>query len=142
MGAAFNNLMKEETKESLAKMCCDLMDELRAAKLADSYTREVVVGWFADAKPKQYEFLNEDFLALMNDIGRLGHEEFGADAFEVAGNARKIERHRRDEIVYHARGHLENYLLKVEHDKLGTLDAHLAAAAFNCMLEYIFSQGE
>lgn len=90
----------------------------------------------------KYEFLNPDFLELMNDIGRLGHEKFGADAIEVAGSKRKIERHQTDSNIYHARGHLTNYLLGVPHDKLGTLQAHLAAAAFNCMIEYYFSQNE
>jgi hypothetical protein len=122
MGAAFNALMEEETKESLAEMCCKLMGQLR--------------------EKSSYEFLNPDFLTLMNDIGRLGHEKFGVDTFEVAGGERKIERHQRDAIIYHARGHLSSYLLNVPHDKLSTVQAHLAAAAFNCMLEYIFSQGE
>jgi hypothetical protein len=87
-------------------------------------------------------FLHNDFLTLMNDIGRLGHEQFGTDSFEVNGPQRKIPRHRKGEIIYHARGHLTNYLLGVPHDKLGTLQGHLAAAAFNAMLEFIFSQGE
>jgi hypothetical protein len=90
----------------------------------------------------QYEFLNSDFLALMNEIGRLGHEKFGADAIEVAGSKRKIPRHRQDKILRHARIHLADYEREVPHDKLGTLQAHLAAAAFNCMIEYYFSQNE
>jgi hypothetical protein len=91
---------------------------------------------------KQYEFLDNDFLTLMNDIGRLGHEKFGADAFEANDGIRRIPRHQTDSNIYHARGHLTNYLLRVPHDKLGTLQAHLAAAAFNCMMEFYFSQGE
>ena len=131
MGAAFNNLMEEETKESLAEMCCKLMDEIAALKR----DRTVIV-------TRPFEFLHSDFLTLMNDIGRLGHEKFGADAFEVAGNVRKIKRHRKDEIILHAHRHLWNYEDSFPHDKLNTVQAHLAAAAFNCMLEYIFSQGE
>jgi hypothetical protein len=91
---------------------------------------------------KQYEFLNEDFLELMNDIGRLGHEKFGADVFEVTGGKRKIERHQTWSIMCHARYHLCDYEEGTPHDKLNTVQAHLAAAAFNAMLEYIFSQGE
>jgi len=91
----------------------------------------------------KYEFLDESFLALMNDIGRLGHEKFGADAIEVAGDGKRvIPRHQKDAIIYHARGHITNYLLGVKHDKLDTTRAHLAAAAFNCMIEFYFSQGE
>jgi hypothetical protein len=89
-----------------------------------------------------FPFLHSDFLTLMNDIGRLGHEKFGADAFEAAGSVRRIPRHQRDAIIYHIRGHLTNYMLGIPHDKLDTLQAHLAAAAFNCMLEYIFAQRE
>jgi hypothetical protein len=92
---------------------------------------------------KQYEFLNPDFLALMNNIGRLGHEKFGADCVEVSGaKERQIPRHQKEEILAHARRHLWSYDYKRPHDKLSTTQAHLAAAAFNCMLEYIFSQGE
>jgi hypothetical protein len=131
LGAAFNALMEEETKESLAKLCCNLMDEI--AVLEKDSTIIITT---------PFPFLHSDFLTLMNDIGRLGHEKFGVDAFEVAGGERKIERHQRDAIIYHARGHLSSYLLNVPHDKLSTVQAHLAAAAFNCMLEYIFSQGE
>ena len=131
MGAAFNNLMEEETKESLARMCCDLMDEIATLKR----DRTVIV-------TRPFEFLHEDFLILMNDIGRLGHEKFKADAFEATGGVRRIPRHQKDAIVYHAREHITNYLLGVEHDKLGALKYHLAAAAFNIMLEFIFSQGK
>ena len=123
MGAAFNKLMEEETKETLARICCELIDEL--ARLTASR-----------------RFLNEDFLKLMNDIGRLGHEKFGADAFEATGGKRRIPRHQKEEIMRHAHRHLWLYEDGVPHDKLGTLEHQNAAAAFNCMLDFIFSQGE
>ena len=89
----------------------------------------------------KYEFLNPDFLALMNDIGRLGHEKFGVDAIEVSGDkTRKHPRHQAN--MVHAYRHIADYEDGVLHDKLGTLQAHLAAAAFNCMLEFYFSRGE
>ena len=94
------------------------------------------------AKPSPYEFLNPDFLALMNDIGRLGHEKFQNDSFEVAGNKRRIARHRKDEIMAHAHWHLWSYEDGVKHDKMSNMQAHLGAVAFNAMLEFIFSQGE
>ena len=78
----------------------------------------------------------------MNDIGRLGHEKFGADAFEVAGGKRQIDRHKKAEILRHARQHLWRYQNGIPHKKFKSLQGHLAAAAFNVMLEYIFSQGE
>ena len=90
-----------------------------------------------------YEFLDPNFLALMNDIGRIGHEKFGADAFEVAGNGKRVLlRHQKAEILRHAHQHLWLYEDGMRHDKLGTLPAHLAAVAFNAMLEFYFSQGE
>ena len=92
---------------------------------------------------KSYEFLDPEFLELMNDIGRLGHEKFGADAFENAENpGRQIPRHQKQEILRHARKHLCDYENGIRHDKKGTLDHQLAAAAFNCFLEFKFSQGE
>lgn len=93
------------------------------------------------ASAKAYKFLDEAFLSLMNDIGRLGHEKFGADAFEVNGSKRNIPRHRKDEIMRHAHRHLWSYEDGVPHDKLGTLQGHLAAASFNAMLEFIFFSG-
>ena len=128
MGAAFNALMEEETKESLAKMCCDLIDEINSKSTGGG---------------KTYEFLNETFLTLMNDIGRLGHEKFGADCIEARGDGkRRIERHSKDSNMYHARGHITNYLLDVPHDKLNTVGAHLAAVAFNAMVEYFYWKSE
>ena len=129
MGATFNALMEEKSKASLAEMCCDLMDEIAALK-----QRKASAG--------SHEFLNPDFLELMNDIGRLGHEKFGADAIESAGARRRIPRHSKEQIMRHAHGHLWHYEDGMKHDKLGNLSGHLAAAAFNAMLEYIFSQGE
>ena len=90
----------------------------------------------------KYEFLNPDFLDLMNEIGRLGHEKFGADAFEVAGSKRQIARHRKADILRHAHQHLWLYEDGMKHDKTRNLQGHLAAAAFNAMLEFIFSKGE
>ena len=119
----------------------DLESELAAAKEGVILREEAIFALTA-AKPSPYEFLDPNFLALMNDIGRLGHEKFQNDSFEVAGNKRRIARHRKEEIMAHAHRHLWLYEDGVPHDKLGTMQAHLAAAAFNCMLEYIFSQGE
>ena len=92
-------------------------------------------------KPKTYEFLDEDFLELMNDIGRLGHEKYGGDIAKTTG--RKPGARWESKAVYeHARYHFEEYMCRIPHDHFGTAKHQLAAAAFNCMIEYIFSQGE
>ena len=93
------------------------------------------------AKPSPYEFLNPDFLELMNDIGRLGHEKFGDDAIEANGDrTRKLPRHQAN--MLHAYRHITAYEDGVKHDHFGDLKHQLAAVAFNCMLEFWFSQGE
>lgn len=95
-----------------------------------------------------YEFLDQRFLTLMNDIGRLGYEKMGADSFEAnrggygTKTRRRIPRHRKEEILRHAREHLAAYESGIPHDHFGALDYQLAAAAFNMMLEFYFSQGE
>jgi hypothetical protein len=95
------------------------------------------------AKPKQYEFLNPDFLALMNDIGRLGHEKFGDDAIEVTGDtSRTNPRHQRGMNMLHAYRHITAYEDGVKHDHFGDLKHQLAAVSFNCMIEFWFSQHE
>ena len=133
----------------------EVMDSLRedvalAFKTCNRlYVRVAALESELAAAKKPYEFLDPNFLQLMNDIGRIGHEKFGADAIEVsagpnpaAGSKRQIKRHEKREIMFHAREHTHDYEAGDPHDKLGTLQAHLAAAAFNAMLEYIFSQGE
>ena len=125
--------------------CLKCMDQVRgyASSRAKAARAELNVPLEALAPPESYEFLNPDFLDLMNEIGRLGHEKFGADAFEVAGDEKRvIPRHRKAEIMFHAREHTHDYEAGLPHDKLGTVRAHLAAAAFNAMLEFIFSKGE
>ena len=95
------------------------------------------------AKPKQYEFLNPDFLELMNNIGRLGHEKFGDDAIEVTGDtSRTNPRHQRGMNMLHAYRHITAYEDGVKHDHFGDLKHQLAAVSFNCMIEFWFSQHE
>ena len=114
--------------------------ELAAAKYG-VILREEAISALTSAKLKPYEFLNPNFLALMNDIGRLGHEKFGSESVEVSGDkTRKNPRHQAN--MLHAYRHITAYEDGVKHDKLGTLQAQLAAAAFSCMLEFYFSQGE
>lgn len=130
MGAALNNLMEEETKESLAKMCCDLMDELASLRLS----RTLVV-------TTPFPFLNSDFLTLMNDIGRHGYEKYGDRIAEFTTRKPGV-RWESAAVARHVQEHVAAYLQGVPHDHFGTAKHQLAAAAFNAMLEYIFSQGE
>ena len=121
------------------------MNQVRgyASSRAKAARAELNVPLEALAPPESYEFLNPDFLDLMNEIGRLGHEKFGADAFEVAKNKKRVlPRHQKAEILRHAHQHLWLYEDGAKHDKTRNLQGHLAAAAFNAMLEFIFSKGE
>ena len=124
--------------------CLKCMDQVRgyASSRAKAARAELNVPLEALAPPESYEFLNPDFLDLMNEIGGLGHEKFGADAFKVAGSKRQIARHRKADILRHAHQHLWLYEDGMKHDKTRNLQEHLAAAAFNAMLEFIFSKGE
>ena len=95
---------------------------------------------------KQYEFLDEGFLELMNDIGRYGEEKYGADSFharaQTGDRSRSLKRTQKEDILRHARKHTVDYENGVRHDHFGDLKHQIAAAAFNCMMEYYFSQGE
>ena len=95
---------------------------------------------------KQYEFLNSDFLELMNDIGRYGEEKYGAESFHARAQSgdrsRSLKRTQTEEIMHHVREHTVAYEAEILHDHFGTRKHQLAAAAFNCLMEYYFSQGE
>ncbi len=95
---------------------------------------------------KQYEFLDEDFLELMNDIGRYGSEKYGAESFharaQTGDRSRSLKRTQKEEIMRHARKHTVDYENGVQHDKFNTLNHQLAAAAFNTMMEFYFSRYE
>jgi len=93
-----------------------------------------------------YEFLNEEFLDLMNDIGRYGAEKYGAESFHARAltgdRSRSLKRTQKEEIMKHARQHSVMYENGVLHDKFGTLKHQLAAVAFNAMMEFYFSRYE
>jgi len=94
-----------------------------------------------------YEFLDANFLSLMNDVGRYGHEKYGVDSFHARallgdksrGNLARTEK---EEILRHARHHIVDYEDGILHDHFVDLDHQLAAAAFNLLMEFYFSQGE
>ena len=92
-------------------------------------------------------FLDAKFLSLMNDIGQYGHEKYGADSFHARallgdksrGNLARAEK---EDILRHARRHIVEYGDDIKHDHFGDLGHQLAAAAFNLLMEFYFSQGE
>lgn len=94
--------------------------------------------------PKTYEFLDEGFLELMNDIGRYGEEKYGAESFharaQIGDRSRSLKRTQTEEIMRHARQHTADYENGVLHDHFGDLKHQIAAAAFNCLMEYYFSE--
>jgi hypothetical protein len=94
------------------------------------------------AVEKPHEFLDDEFLALMNDIGRYGHEKYGADSYHNTGRKRGLSRQSTKELLAHARQHIADYEAGVVHDHFGDLKHQLAAAAFNLLMEVHFSQGE
>jgi hypothetical protein len=92
---------------------------------------------------KQYEFLDSDFLELMNDIGRYGAEKYkDVDFRHNADRSRKLPRQQTEQILRHAHQHALDYENGILHDHFGTRKHQLAAAAFNLLMEFYFSQGE
>jgi hypothetical protein len=95
---------------------------------------------------KQFEFLDQEFLELMNDIGRYGAEKYGAESFHARAQSgdrsRSLKRTQKEEIVRHVCEHVTAYENGIQHDKFGTLKHQLAAAAFNVMMEFYFSRYE
>lgn len=84
------------------------------------------------------EFLNPKFLEAMNDIGRYGHEKYGAlpsVRSEHANPARVVP----EEIAAHSTGHYISYLNGHKHDHFNTRRHQLAAVAFNAMMEFYFA---
>ena len=94
-----------------------------------------------------YEFLDEKFLELMNDIGRYGEEKYGVDSFharaQIGDRSRGgLLRTQKEQILNHARQHITDYENGILHDHFGDSKHQLAAAAFNLLMEFYFSQGE
>jgi hypothetical protein len=95
-------------------------------------------------KTVDYPFLLPEFLAAMNDIGRYGHEKYKEESFHAraqSGDHSRGSLHRNDPdcIAAHAKGHFDEYLKGVKHDKFNTQIHQLAAVAFNAMLEAYYA---
>lgn len=93
----------------------------------------------------QIEFLDDAFLEAMNDIGKYGHEKYGANSFHHRARTgdrsrgKILERTSSAAIGQHAKDHVDMYLRKEIHDHFGTLKHQLAAVAFNSMMEFYFA---
>lgn len=92
----------------------------------------------------QYEFLNEDFLACMDEILRYGQQAHAPNAINPNQPRERLSGRRwmKEELVRHSKQHASAYERGESHDHFGTLKHQLAAAAVNLMLEFVFSQYE
>lgn len=90
---------------------------------------------------KKYKTLDEDFLQTMDEIGLYGLEKYGDKSLAARfgrGDFSRCERTAAGEIAKHSADHFSEYLAGVSHDKFGTKEHQLAAAAFNAMMEFSF----
>lgn len=93
---------------------------------------------------KNREFLSEQFMDAMNDIGKYGHEKYGEQSFHyrrTQGDSSRGEMARTtsEAIAEHAAQHFSMYLLDDVHDHFRTRKHQLAAVAFNAMMECFFA---
>jgi hypothetical protein len=89
-------------------------------------------------------FLVPSFLQAMNEIGRYGHEKYGANSFHTRAehgdrSRGELDRTKSTAIFGHAEGHFCDYLAGEPHDHFGTLRHQLAAVAYNAMMEFYFA---
>ena len=89
-------------------------------------------------------FVIDAFVEAMNDIGRYGHEKYGADSFQsrrLAGDVSRgaLLRTTPTAIRAHAVAHFNDYMTGQVHDHFGTRKHQLAAVAFNAMMEFYFA---
>lgn len=75
--------------------------------------------------------LDVDFLKTMSEIGALGLKKHGDHHYQTVSE-RPLGRN----MIEHINGHLKSYTESRPHDDLVEQRYHLAAAAFNCMMEY------
>lgn len=93
------------------------------------------------------ECLIDEFLAAMNDIGRLGLLKYVENSFQA-----RLKRGIKDrpdsircstnEIADHAQKHFDEYIGGKPHDYFVTKKHQLAAVAFNAMMEFYFMSSE
>ena len=95
------------------------------------------------SNPNPYEFLDEEFLKAMNEIGAYGFEKYGSQSFQARRTSGeplvRDGRTQSQAIADHAQIHFDEYLAHNAHDHFGDDVHQLAAVAFNAMMEAIFA---
>lgn len=91
-----------------------------------------------------FQFLSVAFLQAMNDIGAYGHAKYGEQSFQhrrLQGDTSRgdMARTHPEMIANHAHEHFLMHLAEIPHDHFKTRRHQLAAAAFNCMMEFYFA---
>ena len=82
------------------------------------------------------ETLDAAFLGAMQEVGLFGMLKHSRDHYKLHKERPQKDGRFRD-MLEHALEHMNNYKLKEEHE-LGDCRFHLAAAAFNLMMEFYF----
>ena len=87
---------------------------------------------------KDFEFLNEEFLSLVDEIMRRGQVQHGAKAVNPKYPCARPKgvRWKKSGLMAHSRRHATDYENGVPHDHFGTLEHQLAAIAANALLEF------
>jgi hypothetical protein len=90
------------------------------------------------------EFLLDEFLKAMDDIGRYGFKKHGEHSFQAHRKRGDRDREGLSRLSaagfhHHAIEHLNAYLRGEPHDHFHSRRHQLAAAAFNVMMEFYFA---
>ena len=115
----------------------NVLDEVSTARVLKS-------GIFAEKKEDLYPHLIHEFLQAMDDIGAYGEEKYKFQSFQqrrLRGDKSRGTANRcsTSEIGEHVREHYRQYMARVPHDHFKTRKHQLAAAAFNCLMEFYFA---
>jgi hypothetical protein len=94
-----------------------------------------------------YAYLDDGFLQAMNEIGEYGFLKYGENSFQSRrcqgdfgrGNLRRVQT---EQIIFHGSVHFFEYYQGRKHDHFDDTLHHLAAVAFNAMMEYMYAVNE
>jgi len=81
----------------------------------------------------RYDSLNWEFLKLLAEIGHYASEKYGSPEQYTNG---RLEGEKSP--INHIPEHLRSYIAREPHDHFGDIKYHLAAIAYNCMIEYFY----
>lgn len=89
---------------------------------------------------RRFPSISYDFIAAMDEIGKLGRDKYADDAIECrirrGDRSRFSKRIYAREIARHSANHFDEYIDGILHDVYHTRKHQLAAAAFNPMMEF------